>query len=177
MDFTPGTGATIQANTLENQFFTLCSLIQSIELDGQKNEKGVNIVSYTIDTDTNILTGSAAIHCMINRNADTGVLSFNYPSSFTGITYSEGTGGESKASGTITEALVERALLIINAERQKKRTESVFILKFTTPAWSYLDVPLNAPVAHNAMFKFGFNLPTVTTFTGNGESRSAVEYL
>lgn len=48
MLFTPGTGATITAVTLENQFYTLMSMIQGVERDASKNDKGVNILSYTI---------------------------------------------------------------------------------------------------------------------------------
>jgi hypothetical protein len=175
MIFAPGTG-TITATTLENQFFTLCSLLQSIERDAVKNDKAVNTLSYTIDTDTDIASGSISIFCTITRNS-AGILEFTYPNPYTGITYTEGTGGDSKASGLITEALVERAYLIITAEREKKRNDPNFNNKLTNPSWSINDVPLNSPIAHNAIFKFSFNLQTQTTFTGNGESRYAVEYL
>lgn len=177
MQFNPGTGGTITASTLENQFFTLCSLIQNVERDAAKNDKGVNLLTYTIDTDTDIASGSASIYCTITRNSTTGILEFSYPNPYTGITYSEGTGGDSKASGVITEALAERAFLMIAAEREKKRNDPNFSNKLTNPTWSINDVPLNSPIAHNALFKFSFNLQTQTTFTGNGESRNAVEYL
>lgn len=177
MEFNPGTGGTISAITLENQFFTLCSLIQGIERDAAKNDKGVNLLTYTIDTDTDIASGSASIYCTITRNSTTGILEFVYPNPYTGITYAEGSGGDSKASGLITEALVERAYLIITAEREKKRNDPNFANKLTNPTWSINDVPLNSPIAHNAIFKFSFNMQTQTTFTGNGESRFAVEYL
>lgn len=176
MQFAPGTG-TIQATTLENQFYTLCSLIQSIERDAAKNDKGVNMLSYTIDTDTDIATGSASLFCTVTRNTTTGALEFAYPNPYTGVTYTEGTGGDSKAGGTIIEALAERAYLIIAAEREKKRNDPTFSNKLTNPTWSILDVPLNSPVAHNAIFKFSFNLQTQTTFTGSGDTRNAVEYL
>jgi hypothetical protein len=120
MIFTPGTNATITSTTLENQFFTLCSLIQNIERDSAKNDKAVNLLTYTIDTDTDVAAGSASIYCTIIRNSLTGILDFTYPNPYTGVIYSEGTGGDSKSSGIITESLVERTYLIIAAEREKK---------------------------------------------------------
>lgn len=177
MLFTPGTGATITATTLENQFFTLISLIQSIEFDPAKNDKAVNTISGTTDTDTNLLNGSAQIYAQVLRDATTGELNISYPVPYTGVTYTEGTGGDSKNTLGITSALVERALLLIAAERERKRIESIFTLRLTNPTWALLDVPLNSPVPHNAIFKFNFNIQTTTTFTGSGETRSAVEYL
>ncbi|MGL4498571.1 MAG: hypothetical protein ACRC78_12530 [Planktothrix sp.] len=176
MIFAPGTG-TINATTLENQFFTLCSLIQNIERDAAKNDKGVNLLTYSIDGDTAIMSGSASVYCTIIRNITTGILEYIYPNPYTGVTYTEGTGGDSKSSGIITESLVERAYLMIAAEREKKRNDPNFSNKLTNPTWSINDVPLNSPIPHNAIFKFNFNLQTQTTFTGNGESRFAVEYL
>lgn len=176
--FTPGTGATVTATTLENQLFTLISLIQSIEFDPAKNDKTVNAISGTTDTDTNLLNGSAQIYAQMLRDSSTGEINISYPNPYTGVIYTEGTGGDSKnTSGLITEALVERALLLIAAEREKKRVEAVFALRLTTPTWALLDVPLNSPVPHNAIFRFNFNILTTTTFTGSGETRSAVEYL
>ncbi|MFM6192648.1 MAG: hypothetical protein ACKPEN_13550 [Planktothrix sp.] len=177
MQFTPGSGATITATTLENQFYTLCSMIQGIERDAAKNDKGVNLLSYTIDTDTDIASGSASVYCTITRNSTTGILEFSYPNPYTGITYSEGSGGDSKANGSILEAFVERAYLIIAAEREKKRNDPNFANKLSNPSWQINDVPLNSPVNHNALFKFSFSLQTQTTFTGSGENRNAVEYL
>lgn len=177
MLFTPGTGATITAVTLENQFYTLMSMIQGVERDASKNDKGVNILSYTIDTDTDIATGSASIYCTITRNSTSGILEFTYPNPYSGVAYTEGSGGDSKANGGIIEALVERIFLIIAAEREKKRNDPSFTNKLINPTWSINDVPLNSPVAHNALFKFNFNLQTKTTFTGNGETRNVVEYL
>lgn len=176
MQFAPGTG-TIQATTLENQFYTLISLIQSIELDPAKNDKTVNAVSGTVDTDTNLFTGTAQIYAQIIRNSSNGKVEISYPNPYIDVIYTEGSGGDSKANGLITEALVERALLLMAAEREKKRTEAVFALRLTTPTWAFLDVPLNSPIAHNSIFRFNFNIQTITTFTGNGETRSAVEYL
>ncbi|HAT75622.1 MAG TPA: hypothetical protein DCS19_01980 [Flavobacterium sp.] len=177
MIFAPGAGGTITSTTLENQFYTLCSLIQDIERDAAKNDKGVNTLSYTIDTDTAIASGSVSIYCIITRSSTTGILEFTYPNPYTGVAYTEGTGGDSKSSEVITESLAERAYLIITAEREKKRNDPNFNNKLTNPSWSINDVPLNSPIPHNALFKFNFNLQTQTTFTGNGESRYAVEYL
>ena len=62
MQFNPGTGGSITATTLENQFYTIVAQLQAIERNNIKNPNEANIVTSTLDQDEFLFSGTCTIY-------------------------------------------------------------------------------------------------------------------
>ena len=74
MDFNPGTGATIQATTLENQCYSIARSIQKFERSATHNPGNeINLISSTSDDDLQIFSGNCEIYVnkKLNPNGQT----------------------------------------------------------------------------------------------------------
>lgn len=174
MLFTPGTGGTVTATTLEAQFYTILRMIQDIERNFEKNPQEAAIASSTEDQDEATISGSATIPCVIEHlNAIPKIL---YPDPYVTAGWVEGTGSNGSASN-FAHALAERALLLIEAERNTAHNPNGISPKFTNINWSYLESRQSLPIAHNALFNFSFTLPLTFVSAGNGAVSNGKEYL
>lgn len=176
MLFNAGTGGTVTAATLENQWFSLLNLIQQTEQSSLTNpEQRANVLSSSLDQDTYILSGTASVYCNIARTA--GGDAITYPDPYVGATFTEGTGGNGAASHLVA-AFVERSRMLMQAERLSQFNPNALALKFTGISWTVLDAPISFPVNHNALLEFTFeNIPIESVSTGDGATIRARAWL
>ena len=177
MDFTPGTDALIEATTLENQFYSLASLIQDLERNATINPEGnINIVTATYDSDTGIFSGSADIFAIATPLAD-GSHNITYPNPYTNYSsWTEGTGGQGMASN-INHAIAQRGMWLAMYERMDLYNLTNADNKFTGWSWEYLDEPLTIPITHNCKLTFSFSLELELVSSSNGTQYRAKSYL
>ncbi len=177
MDFTPGTDATIQATTLENQCYSIARSIQNFERSATYNPGDeVNMITSSSDDDTQIFSGNCEIY--INYTLETaGKATYTIPNPYTNLpTWNEGTGGQGTATSWV-EALVERFLALTFHERDSTYNISNSDPKITNITWTLLDEFLQLPVSHNCTLSFDFSFDYTITSSSNGTVTEAVAYL
>ena len=70
MIFEPGTGGSITANTLENQFYTLIRQVHDVQRDtANKNPNGADILDSSVNEDDLTCSGSINLYIEIDQAA------------------------------------------------------------------------------------------------------------
>ncbi|MEM1167848.1 MAG: hypothetical protein AAGJ08_01830 [Cyanobacteria bacterium P01_H01_bin.35] len=177
MDFSPGTDATIQATTLENQCYSIIKSIQSFERSATYNPGNeVNMITSSSDDDTQVFSGNCEIY--INHVLGIGGKStYTIPTPYTNLpTWTEGTGGQGTATSWI-EGLVERFLTLAFYERDDTYNITSVDPKITSVTWTLLDDFLSLPVVHNCILSCDFTFDFAVTDSSNGAATEAVAYL
>ncbi|MDJ0553507.1 MAG: hypothetical protein QNJ68_03525 [Microcoleaceae cyanobacterium MO_207.B10] len=177
MDFTPGTEATIQATTLENQCYSIARSIQNFERSATYNPGNeINLITSSSDDDTQVFSGNCTLYC--NHRLSSGATSiFEYLDPYTSLPiWSEGTGGDGVSDNWV-EALAERFLMLANLERNSTYNLGNVESKITNILWSYLDEPIAIPVVYNATLSFEFSLDYTILNSSNGTTTEATSYL
>ncbi len=177
MDFTPGTGAFITATTLENQFYSIAITVQATERSRTHNpNQDINIITGTIDSDTSIFTGSCDIFVYFFTD-DSGNHVFGYPNPFpTYTSWTEGEGGQGKANN-LNHALAQRAMWLIQSERNETYNVAQISPKLTSVAWNFLDEQQDLPIIHNVKLNFDFEFELELTNSKNGTTHRAKPWL
>ncbi len=177
MDFTPGTDATIQATTLENQCYSILRSIQSFEQSATYNPGNeINMITSSSNDDTQIFSGNCNIYTSYDLQAG-GQGIYTIPNPYTSLpVWSEGTGGQGTATSWV-EGLVERFLALALHERDSTYNVSNVDPKITSITWTLLDSFPQLPVAHNCILSFEFAFDYTITDSSNGAVAKALSYL
>ncbi|MGB3511502.1 MAG: hypothetical protein WBA93_20145, partial [Microcoleaceae cyanobacterium] len=177
MDFTPGTGATIQATTLENQCYSIARSIQNFERnEGFNPGNEIDMITSSSDDDTQIFSGSCSIYTR-HTLGDAGNSNFSIPNPYSSLPlWDEGTDGQGTANSW-TAALVERFLALALFERNEIYNVSNVTPKITNIQWSMLDSFPTLPVLHNCILSFDFSFDYNVISSNNGTITEAKSYL
>lgn len=177
MEFSPGSGATINATTLENQCYSIIKSIQSFERSATYNPGAeINMITSSSNDDTQVFSGNCRIFANINLAAG-GLGSYSFPNPYINLPeWDRGTGGDGAASNWV-EALSERFLALAFFERSSTHNISKTDPKVTSIGWELLDEFLQIPIPHNCIFSFNFTLDYEIVESDNGARTIAVEYL
>ena len=173
MIFEPGTGGSITANTLENQFYTLIRQVHDVQRDtANKNPNGADILDSSVNEDD--LTCSGSINLYIEIDQAAGTSSISYPDPYIDAGWIEGSEGDGSASN-FNHALAERIMRLVLAERDP--AQEITELKFSDPSIEILDEPLSTPCVHNARLKTSFTIELESVSSSTGSHYKAKEYL
>lgn len=177
MEFSPGTGATIQAISLENQCYSIIKSMQNFERSETYNPGNeINMLSSSSDDDTQIFSGNCEIY--INKVLGLGgKLTDTIPNPYVSLPeWSEGSGGQGTATSWV-EALLERFLALSFYERNDIFNQAKIDPKITAIQWSMLDDFLSLPVIHNCILSFDFSFDFSSISATNGSTTEALPYL
>lgn len=173
---TPGTNATITANTIEAYLCGAIWLLQNLEADAARNPSGINNITSSISDDNRTLTGNCTFSGIVTSSA-TGQLIItcvDYLTTPSGqpAHYSPGTGGTIN-SATIQGAIFEAARTIDLLENDSsKNTQGL-----KTISWNVTNGEIGSE--GRAIINIGItNFPLTFAFNANGtQSLQGKNYL
>ena len=170
MLITPGTGATIGAETLESLTMSLIEFGQDQELTAARNPQSLNYITSNIDRDGMVLSSSLSFPCNITPNPD-GTLLITSTDYLAGVTFTSGTGGTVEADNWVS-ALITATIMQRNREID---TQYVNNSGLTPIVWA---IEGSATAISKAVFTANYNLPVeALLLPGGGTTYTAKVYL
>jgi hypothetical protein len=170
--FNSGSGATINVTSWEKYLAALLWLYQFIEGDVVKNPQGINyLTSSASDDGIKAINANFTCPCLVTTDSS-GEVKISGSTSFVGVTFSVGTGGDAKADNLIG-AIIEATIKVRAFELTTSRNPG---------ALNYLSWNVTAlgdePPGLTGTFSSTYSMPTEFSVNAQGQQiRQAVDYL
>lgn len=151
MLITPGTGATITADTLESLTMSLIEFGQAQELTAARNPQSLNYITSSIDRDGMVLSANLSFPADISPNPD-GSLLITSADYLAGVTFTSGDDGTIQAENWVS------ALIVATIMQRNREIDTQYVNNsgLTPISWT---IEGSATAVSKAIFTCNYNLP------------------